>query len=83
MPPQRPDLVLSSHVPDVEFDILVGDGLDVEADGRNGSDVLVELELVKDRCCAIVLAAYSHASRVGWWPGIPTCLASGVETQHQ
>lgn len=48
MSPQRPDLVLSTNIPDVKLDILVCDGFDVEANGRNGSDVLIELELVED-----------------------------------
>ena len=39
MPPQRPNLILPSHVPDIELDILIGDGLDVEADGGDGGDV--------------------------------------------
>lgn len=50
MTPERPDLVLPANVPHVELDILVGHGLDVEADGRDGRHVLVELEVVKD-CC--------------------------------
>ena len=48
MPPKRPDLILPSHIPNIELDILIGDGLDVEADSRDGGDVGVELELVKD-----------------------------------
>lgn len=48
MPPQRPDLVLTTDVPDIKLDVLVGDGLDVEADGGDGGDVLAELELVED-----------------------------------
>ena len=48
MPPQRPDLVLSSHVPHVELDIFVCYCLDVEADSRYGGNVLVKLELVKN-----------------------------------
>lgn len=48
MSPQRPDLVLSAHIPDIEFDILICDGLDVEAYGGDGGDGLVELELVED-----------------------------------
>lgn len=48
MPPQRPDLVLSSYIPDVELDIFVCDRLHVEADCRDSGDVLVELELVQD-----------------------------------
>ena len=31
MPPQRPDLILSSDIPDVEFDVLVRHGLHVKA----------------------------------------------------
>lgn len=48
MAPKRTDLVLSTHIPDVELGVLVGDGLDVEANGRNGCDVLVKLELVEN-----------------------------------
>lgn len=48
MPPQGSDLVLATDIPDVELDVLVCDGLDVEADGGNGGDVLAELELVED-----------------------------------
>lgn len=50
MPPERTDLVLSADVPDVEFDVLVGYGFDVEADGRNGGNILVELKFIED-CC--------------------------------
>jgi hypothetical protein len=39
--PQRADLVLSTNIPDVEFDVLVGDALNVETDSRNGSDILI------------------------------------------
>ena len=49
MSPQRPNLILPSHVPDIKLDILIGDGLDVEADGGDGGDVGVELQLVEDR----------------------------------
>lgn len=48
--PQRPDLVLATDVPDVEFGVLVCHGLDVEADCGDCGDVLVELKLVEDRC---------------------------------
>lgn len=46
--PEGTDLVLAADVPDVEFGVLVCDGLDVEADGGDRGDVLVELELVED-----------------------------------
>ena len=48
MAPESADLVLASDVPDGEGDVLVLDGLDVEADGRDGGDDLTELELVED-----------------------------------
>jgi len=48
--PQRPDLVLASDIPDIELCVLVGDGLDVKTDGRDGCHVLVELEFVEDGC---------------------------------
>ena len=50
MSPQWSYLVLSSYVPDIELCVLVRDCLDIEADCRDGSNVLVELELVEDRC---------------------------------
>jgi hypothetical protein len=50
MAPQRPDLVLSSYVPDIELCILVRYGLDVEANSWNSGDILFELEVVEDSC---------------------------------
>ena len=49
VPPQRPDLILASHIPHGEANVLVLHGLDVEADRRDGGDHLAELQLVKDR----------------------------------
>jgi hypothetical protein len=54
VPPERTDLILSSDIPDVEFGVLVCDGFDVEADGRDRSNVLFELEIVKDSYRPIV-----------------------------
>ena len=48
MSPKRSNLILPSHIPDIELDIFIRDGLDVEANSRNGSDVGVELQLVED-----------------------------------
>ena len=48
MPPQRSDLVLSSHIPHVKLDVLVCNRLDVEADSGNSGDIGVELELVEN-----------------------------------
>ena len=41
MPPQRSYLVLSTHVPHVELNVLVRNGLNVEADCRDRCDILV------------------------------------------
>ena len=46
--PKRPDLVLSTDVPNIESCVLVRHGLDVEADGGDGGDVLVKLEFVEN-----------------------------------
>ena len=48
--PQRTDLVLTADVPDVEFGVLVCDGLDVETDRGDCRHVLVQLEFVEDGC---------------------------------
>lgn len=48
MSPQRPDLVLPAHVPDVEFHVFVGYCFDVEADCRDCGDVMVEFQFVED-----------------------------------
>ena len=50
MPPERTDLVLTADIPHGEGDVLVVDSLHVEADGRDGGDILVKLEFVKDGC---------------------------------
>ena len=49
MPPQRPNLILSPHIPHIELDILVRHRLDVEAHRRDRRDVLVQLQFVQDR----------------------------------
>ena len=48
MPPKRSNLILPSHIPNVELDVLIRDGLDVEANSGNGSDIGVEFQLIKD-----------------------------------
>lgn len=57
MSPQRPDLVLPTHIPHVELDILVRHRLDVETDCRDRGDILVELELIEDCCKGIKQSA--------------------------
>ena len=59
MSPKRPNLILSTDIPNIETCVLVRDGLDVEADGGNGVDFARgagrELEGVEDsferQCC--------------------------------
>lgn len=47
--PKRADLVLTTHIPYVELDILIGDTLDVEANRGDGCHLLVgEFKLVED-----------------------------------
>lgn len=55
------------------LDILVSDGLDVESDGRDGGDALIQLELVEDGCDNI--RAISWCSR-GQRPARPPLCAS-------
>mmetsp|Transcript_5216 Transcript_5216/g.16452 ORF Transcript_5216/g.16452 Transcript_5216/m.16452 type:complete len:252 (+) Transcript_5216:9-764(+) len=47
--PERADLVLAADVPHRQREGLVVDGLDVEADGRDGRDDLAQLEPVENR----------------------------------
>jgi len=48
MPPQGSDLVLATDVPHCELDVLVLDGFDVKANGRNRGNNLAQLQLVQD-----------------------------------
>ena len=48
MSPQGPDLVLTTHVPHCEADVLVLDCLHVEADGGDGGHNLTQLQFVQD-----------------------------------
>jgi len=48
VPPEGTDLVLTSNVPDGERNVLVLDGLDIEADGRDGRNDFAKLQLVQD-----------------------------------
>lgn len=46
--PQWPDLVLPAHIPNIEFDVLIGYCLDIEADCGDSSDRMAQFELVQD-----------------------------------
>lgn len=42
MSPQRSNLILSSNIPNIELNVLVCNSLDVETDGRDGGDILIQ-----------------------------------------
>ena len=46
--PQRPNLILSSHIPNIEFDILICNRLNIESDGRNSRNILVQAQSVEN-----------------------------------
>lgn len=48
MPPQWTNLILTTDIPDIEFDVLVGYALDVESDGGDGCHVLVEFQFIQN-----------------------------------
>lgn len=48
MPPQWTNLILTTDIPDIEFDVLVGHALDVESDGGDGGHVLVEFQFIQN-----------------------------------
>lgn len=52
MSPQRSNLVLTTNIPHIKLDILVGDRLDVEAHCGDCRHILAELELVENGCLA-------------------------------
>jgi len=82
MSPQRTDLVLTANIPHIELCVFVCNSLDVEADGGDGGDVLVKLELVED-CCAVSVFGVAMAASGSVKGRERTCLAGGVEPQHQ
>jgi hypothetical protein len=65
--PQRTDLVLASDIPDVELGVLVCDGLDVEANGGDGCDVLIELELVENGCARVSSGLAGEYLELSYW----------------
>lgn len=62
MSPKRPNLILSTNIPNIETCVLVRDGLDVESDSGNGVDFACgagrELEGVKDGFEKVMLASW-------------------------
>jgi hypothetical protein len=58
MPPEGPDLVLSSDIPNGEGNVLVLDRFDVETNGRDGSDDFSQFKLVKDGGLACSVQAH-------------------------
>eukprot|EP00438_Fugacium_kawagutii_P017659 Skav201276 [mRNA] locus=scaffold2058:154559:155204:- [translate_table: standard] len=46
--PKSADLVLASHIPHVELDVLVLNSLNIESNCRNGGDYFSQLQSVED-----------------------------------
>ena len=66
VPPQWTYLVLAADIPRCEFEVLVADSLDVEADGRDRGDNLAELESVQDRRLARCVETNNDEARWPW-----------------
>jgi hypothetical protein len=66
MSPERSNLVLSADIPDVELCVFVRDRLYVEANGGDGGDVLLELEIVEDSCGEFNCQCLRKIRRMGW-----------------
>lgn len=49
MTPKRSDLVLTTHIPDCERDVLVFDSLNIETNRGDGCDDFSELKFVDCR----------------------------------
>jgi hypothetical protein len=50
MSPKRPDLILSTHIPNIKLNILIRHRLDVKPHRGNRRNVLVQLQLIQYRC---------------------------------
>ena len=48
---------MTAHVPDIEFHVFVSNSLNVEADGRNCGDVLIQLEFVENSYAPLLASA--------------------------
>jgi hypothetical protein len=46
MPPERADFVLTADIPNVKLHVLISHAFDVESDGGNGGDILVQLQFI-------------------------------------
>ena len=70
MLPQGPELVLTTDVPDGELYVLVLQSLDVEADGGDGLDELVLLQLEEDRGLARAIQTQGDNSHLNFWSNV-------------
>ena len=66
MLPQGPELVLTADVPDGELYVLVLQSLHVEADGGDGLDELVLLQLEEDRGLARAIQTQGDNSHLNF-----------------
>ena len=49
MPPKRPNLILSTHIPNIKLNILIRHRLDVKPHCGNRRDILIQLQLIQYR----------------------------------
>ena len=64
MLPKRSELVLTSHIPDSELDVLVLQRLHIESDGGDGLDELVLFQFEEDRSLARTIETQSNDSHL-------------------
>merc|ERR1719162_1913372 len=74
VPPQRTDFRLTTHVPHCEADVLVLDGLHIEANCRDCCHRFTQLELVKDGRFSSSIQTYHENAHVGFpRKAVPEC----------
>ena len=81
MPPQWTDLILTTDIPDIEFDILVGHALDVESDCGDSGDILVEFQFIQNGLNHQLSVCNVNGVAGGSSP--LTGLSGSVETEHE
>lgn len=67
VPPQRPNLILASDIPDCETDVLIFHCFHIEAYGGDGGDNLPQLQFVQDGSLASRIQANCNGERGKEW----------------
>lgn len=79
MPPQRPNLVLTTDIPNVELDVPHRHRLDVEADGWDRRNGVGQLERVEDSCLSGSIETKHEDS---YFPGAKQLVDEPGEARH-